>query len=113
MKFSGYSPKAKQMNEKRSIMQRFHLLRYHALRRGEEWNIELDDFTKWSEDNSVLDRKQVAPSVCRKDAELPWDINNLLVTHRRISFNALDDAVTLTVGQWVDELKNDQKNKMA
>lgn len=94
------------MDEKRSIAQRFGILRAHAVRRGEEWNIALEDYAKWSKDNTVFARSQIAPlTVCRINAELPWDISNIQAAYGRKGLKSNDDTLTLTVDQWVKALK--------
>lgn len=111
MKFSGYSPKARQMDEKRSIAQRFGLLRAHAVRRGEEWNIALEDYASWSKDSTVFARSQIEPlRVCRINEELPWDISNLQAVSGRKGLKVNDDTLTLTVAQWVKALKEEKSD---
>jgi len=97
------------------IAGRYHHLREKAARRGDEWELTEEQFAEWFAKNHPDEHQSKHNMrVTLIDDELPWRIDNLQFLPAYALLMRTDPKVRqLTVSQWVDELKNDQKSKLA
>lgn len=96
-----------------SITGRYNHLRNKAARCGDEWELTEDEFAEWFVKNHPDEQSSKNRMIVTViDEELPWRIGNLqFVTAHTLHLRSDPKVKQLTVGQWVNELKNDQMSR--